>query len=242
MSVFERTDGVSLTKQVEEQIIQMLRSESFPSNKLPPEKRLVERFGVSLAVIREALLVLSEKRIITKKHGSGNYIHQSTLRSYDMLNQFPDFYQQLSALGYEVTDKVMQMFTMQPSEKVRKALQIDDEEEVLYFERIIYANGSPAVHCEDYYPAQLFPKGIKRISPSSTILDIFSAYLDKEPAVGQLEFIPYISTELEREQLNVPAGLPMVAMATVYFSLEDIPIVYGYSKVNHDYLKLKTLI
>lgn len=242
MYFFDKNSGQPLVAQVEDEIISMLRTETFPNNRLPPEKKLAERFGVSLSVVREALLKLSEKKIISKKRGSGNYIHMSTLNSFDCLDQFPGFVQQLSAQGYHATEQIVQLKLVCPSETVYHELDLQENEQIMYCERIIYADGKPAVNCEDYLPPHIFKKGVDTLRANLPILEILSSYSEMEIAHGRLEFIPYISTDVEAKQLGVEVGAPMVAMAATYFSLEDYPVLYSYNKINHKILKLKTFI
>ncbi len=50
-------------------------------DKLPPERQLIEQFGVSRTVLREAFRALEEKGLIEVKHGSGAYIAQPSPNS-----------------------------------------------------------------------------------------------------------------------------------------------------------------
>jgi len=47
-----------------------------PGNKLPPERQLIEQFGVSRTVVREAIRALEEKGLVEVKHGIGVYVSQ----------------------------------------------------------------------------------------------------------------------------------------------------------------------
>jgi GntR family transcriptional regulator len=46
--------------------------------RLPPERAMAEQFGVAIGTLRKALLDLSEKGLLERVQGSGNYVRHST--------------------------------------------------------------------------------------------------------------------------------------------------------------------
>jgi len=62
-----------IVSQIQELIIQ---EELQPGDNLPPERQLVEQFGVSRTVVREAIRALEEKGLVEVKHGRGVYVAQ----------------------------------------------------------------------------------------------------------------------------------------------------------------------
>jgi len=77
--------SVTLTRsyqQVVDQIQDGVRSGSLvPGQRLPTERELGESFGVSRAVVREALKVLSAMGLVEARQGSGNYIASNPVPS-----------------------------------------------------------------------------------------------------------------------------------------------------------------
>ena len=69
-------------EQVVEQIQDGIRSGSLvPGQRLPTERELGESFGVSRAVVREALKVLAAMGLVESRQGSGNYIASNPVPS-----------------------------------------------------------------------------------------------------------------------------------------------------------------
>jgi len=64
-----------LYRQVVDQILQLIESGEYPvGSRLPPERELSERFGVSRPTIREAVIALEAKDRVAVKTGSGVYV------------------------------------------------------------------------------------------------------------------------------------------------------------------------
>ena len=66
-----------LSKQVADQIQKLIVADSIrPGDKLPGERELAERMGVSRPVVREAIRVLSVRGLVKVKPGCGTYVQE----------------------------------------------------------------------------------------------------------------------------------------------------------------------
>ena len=70
-----------LYKQVADQIEQLITDESLhPGDKLPGEREMAERMGVSRTVVREAIRVLGVRGLIKVKSGCGTYVQEPSAK------------------------------------------------------------------------------------------------------------------------------------------------------------------
>jgi GntR family transcriptional repressor for pyruvate dehydrogenase complex len=102
-----------LSEQVAEQIQEWILADSLkPGDKLPPERELAERIGVSRAVVREAIGALSIQGLVKVKPGCGTYVQAlnvqdaaASIELYLKLRQTPqsfrDIYEVRSMLEVE---------------------------------------------------------------------------------------------------------------------------------------------
>lgn len=51
-----------------------------PGERLPPERRMAARYGVSPMTLRKALAIVAERGLIARRQGSGNYVREGTRR------------------------------------------------------------------------------------------------------------------------------------------------------------------
>ncbi|NIB42542.1 FadR family transcriptional regulator [Pseudomaricurvus alkylphenolicus] len=75
MAADQQSSGKRLYQQVVDQISQLINSGEYPvGSRLPAERELSERFGVSRPTIREAVIALEAKERVSVKVGSGVYV------------------------------------------------------------------------------------------------------------------------------------------------------------------------
>ena len=92
-----------LYKQVADQIEEWIISDSLrPGDKLPSERELAERTGVSRTVVREAIRTLSVRGLVTVRPGRGTYVQELSLQdatasmeTFLKLQQTPGFSQNM---------------------------------------------------------------------------------------------------------------------------------------------------
>lgn len=72
--------SANIHNQIVTNIEELIRSgELCPGDRIPAERLLAERYGVSRNSIREALKVLAEQGIVTSRRGAGTYISEGVL-------------------------------------------------------------------------------------------------------------------------------------------------------------------
>lgn len=234
-------DTLSLSDRVRDELVRMIRDDEFQGNRLPAESKLASRLGVSVAVVREALLLMREDGIITKKHGSGNYIHRSALTSGARINQYPGFRQLLSQFGYSVDEDLVTLEFLVPDERICGILHLKDGERAVYYKRIIRADGEPAIYCQNWLPEKLFDIKPDSDNMQNNIFDVFRMLMHREFAYSQMQFIPHLCDEEDKELLHVEIGTPTIILEQTFFSLEDEPMAFGHNEFNSKYITVNML-
>lgn len=71
----DRTSPIPLYRQIKEVILEWMRcGELMPGARLPPERELVRRFGVSRLTVRQAISELASEGVVYRIQGSGTYV------------------------------------------------------------------------------------------------------------------------------------------------------------------------
>lgn len=230
-----------LSDQVKESIIEIIRASDGSSNKLPPESELAKLLGVSVAVVREALLLLREDGIVTKKHGAGNYFHKTALERRQYMDRMPGYAAILQAQGYKPTSGMAHLEELVPPEEVRQKLGLEEGETTFFFSRTIYVDGVPAVYGNNWLPAKLFRTYLEDSDTFFSLFNIIRLCIQQDVAYGDMEFIPRVAGAEDAAELGVALNSAIMIMEEVYYSLEDKPLAYSYDKLNTKYIRVKMI-
>jgi GntR family transcriptional regulator len=228
-------------QQVKKKIIEMIENEEISGNKLPSEDELSKLLGVSLATLREALLVLKGEGVITKRHGRGNFIHRSTLKTKMRIDRSVDFVSLLQDGGYEVSVDQSDFTKEKANEEDVAILNINAREKVIQYERKFFADGKLAMICYNRIAEKSFTKELKNVAIARNICDFIWQYCQKELAQGIIEFVPFVAREKERELFGIKVGTPMTAWREVFYTLDDEPICTSFVLFNPSIVIMKML-
>lgn len=137
---------VSLVDQVRQGLLEDLMSGRLePGAKLPNENEIGERFGVSRATVREAVLGLMEAGYLARRHGSGTYVTKAP-RSRHALDSTVSYTEMIRESGHEPSVTVITKTVRAPDDREREVLEA---EQVLELERVRLADGRPVIYSRD---------------------------------------------------------------------------------------------
>jgi GntR family transcriptional regulator len=140
---------VSLVDQVRQGLLEDLMSGRLePGAKLPNENEIGERFGVSRATVREAVLGLMEAGYLARRHGSGTYVTKAP-RSRHALDSTVSYTEMIRESGHEPGVTVLNKVVRDPTTQEREVLELPDGEQVLELERVRLADRRPVIYSRD---------------------------------------------------------------------------------------------
>ena len=114
---------VSLVDQVRQGLLEDLVSGRLePGAKLPNENEIGERFGVSRATVREAVLGLMEAGYLARRHGSGTYVTKAP-RSRHALDSTVSYTEMIREAGHEPSVTVITKTVRAPDDREREVLE-----------------------------------------------------------------------------------------------------------------------
>jgi len=221
--------------------MEMIRQKKINGNKLPSEEELTKLIGVSLATLREALQELNAEGIISKRHGSGNFIHQSALTVRMRIDRYSDFIHLLRDGGYEAKATYSPMRLEKADEAVATALNIKSGSKVVVYEKIFWVDGKIAIHAQNRISYQNFVKDIEMVEEETDLATLIWRYCRKDLAQGIQEFIPTVLQEEDVELFGLPKGTPMTSWKETFYTVEDMPICLSWVKFNPVLVKMTTL-
>jgi DNA-binding FadR family transcriptional regulator len=123
---FQAVASQRLFQQVAEQIVGLIRSgELSPGTRLPAERDLSKKLGVSRPVVREAMIALEISGFVEVKTGTGSYVSDGTPRPGDVRDAGPSAFELLAArrsIEGEIAAVAAELATPEDIERLDEAL------------------------------------------------------------------------------------------------------------------------
>lgn len=127
-----------------------------PGDILPSERELIEIYKVSRLTAREAVSRLANQGLVNKIQGKGTFV-ATPQQDYSMGSLYSGG-EEVLMRNYEIKTKVLDLKIIIPDAIVSKNLKLpEDKEEVIYLERLRYANNNPFALIKSYLPHRLVP-------------------------------------------------------------------------------------
>ncbi len=198
------------------------------SGKLPPEGVLAERLNISRTQLRDSLAQLEREGFISRHQGVGTVINRHVLAVPVRMDMEIEFFEMISQSGHEPSLLSSSYETIPANEVVASHLAITPGDAVLRVERLIGADGKPAIFCEDYIPGMLIKK--KEYTQEDLKKPIFSflkQFCGLEAHMDLTEVRPDVATAALAEIFQVPVGTPLLYLDELDYDKEGMPMLYS---------------
>ena len=198
----------SLVEQVRKGLLDDLMTGKLATgDKLPNEDRIAERFSVSRATVREAVLGLLEAGYLTRRHGSGTYVTKAP-RSRHALDTTVSYTAMIRDAGHTPGETVISKAVRAPTEHECEVLELTGDDRVHEVERVRLADDRPVIYSRDRIPAALL-KGIAEDALDSSLYVILETA--GHPVFrASAELLPTLADDRLSELLEVECGTPLL--------------------------------
>lgn len=178
-----------------------------PGAKLPNENELADRFSVSRATVREAVLLLEQAGYLSRRHGSGTYVTNAP-RSRHALDTTVSYTAMIRDAGHEPSETVLEKLLRIADEPERGLLGLVPGEHVVEIERVRLADGRPVIYSVDRIPQALLGELAAEALDSSLYLILGSVGHAVVRATAEL--LPTLADAKLAGLLEVKRGSPLL--------------------------------
>jgi len=192
------------------------RSRLKPGDRLPAERELAERYGVSRMTLRQALGALEQRGRLTRSKGryGGTYVAEPKLE----LAGTSALSDQLRGLGVAAGARVLS--AVERDAKPDEALL---GSRVFAIERVRLANGEPVALERGAYAAEAYP-GLLDQPLDGSLYELIRARYDEVPARAVEWLEPGLAHTDEAEALGIDVGAPVMLVERTAFSAAGRPL------------------
>jgi len=227
---------------VREQLIRQLTMERYPGPKLPAEEELARRLSTSVATVREVLRELDREGYITKRHGSGNYIHRSALGVTMRIDRTRDYGDLLREVYGDVgvQQSPCRLESLDPDTAAR--FGIAPGQPVVAYERVFLARGEPAIYTENRIPASRLVRPPEELSGEKTVMEFLREDCAEEPVQNVVRLIPGTAGDREALKLGLKKGTPLIAWGETFYNLQDEAVAFASSWFHPERVDMHLLV
>jgi DNA-binding GntR family transcriptional regulator len=224
-----RSNAKTLTEAAQNEIRGAILAGRFaPGSQLPGEMELVSILGVSRTVVRDALRILEEDGLITRRQGLGTFVRKNAILNNLSLN-FGATDMIVSAGMTPGTARVVVAVAAADS-PTAEALSLQPGAPVVTIERVRTADGRPVVYSLDALPLKLVgdvDELRRRAEQEPSLYAAMSNQLRLTVGYGVARILPVLAPKDIADKLKVAAGSPLLYILQTDFTSADEAILYS---------------
>lgn len=222
----EETDE-SLRGKAWEGVAEAIRAGGFePGDRLPPERELAERLGVSRSTLRLALHDMERAGVVTRRPGRGGGTFVAVPRVERDLASFAGLGEYIRRQGLEAGARVIGLAVTAAGPAVAEALQIAPGDPIVAVDRIRLAGGEPIALERSRFPAERFP-GLAERALGGSLYDLMRDEYGLEPVRAVERIQPVAAQPGVAELLGVEPGTPLLAVERVAYDADGLPLEHA---------------
>lgn len=232
--------NISRYSAARETIMKMLREpDRFKDSKLPSEDELSRIVGFSVGTVREALRMMEMEGVISKKHGRGNFIHQSALDLEMRIDLIADFSKLLSDSGYEASISRNGYTFRSPNRDEVESFGMD--EEILSFDQIYLADGKNAIFTRNLVPRRFLTAELNELKKDNSLMELLWIHCHEKISNSVEKIIPRFSNQEEMKIFCLEKETAIITLDEIFYSYKDTAIGYACVSFNPEIMKLNML-
>jgi GntR family transcriptional regulator len=224
--------GLPLYLEVRRRISEAIRSGEWrPGEAIPPEKKLCERFGVSMGTLRKAVDELTESGVLVRQQGRGTFVARHGqdrylfaffhLVGHDGQKEYPE----VRFRAFETTSA---------DDAAAAALAVAPGAPLLHLSNVLSLRGEVTSLDEIYLPVALFP-GLNEQRLRERRTTLYRMYQDEFDisVVRASERVRSVAaTRAQARLLKLEAGAPLLHIVRHVYTFQDRPVELRHSFVN----------
>ncbi|OPY88193.1 MAG: putative HTH-type transcriptional regulator YegW [Smithella sp. PtaU1.Bin162] len=227
--------------QIADYLINMLKSSETPvGERLPPEEKLSNVFGVSRATVRHALDHLSKQGMIIKKQGKGNF--WTDISRGIRKEKQSGINRQIFRISEKTTVKSAGKELVKASAAVSQFLGLDKGAEVYKFTRLRYLGNEPLSFTINYMPKIFGEKILKKHLRQMMMLEILENVIGLELGIIEHEVEINRADKLISSHLSIAPLDPVLTVKTSVYDGKQCPVEIVWTYFVENKYKFKVVL
>ncbi|MGI8315148.1 GntR family transcriptional regulator [Halobacillus mangrovi] len=220
-----RQDTRHLYLQVIEQIKRDIENGIYlEKQKLPSEFQLSKSLGVSRATLREALRILEEEGVVTRRHGVGTFVNPKPLFTSG-IEELDSVTGMILSSGMTPGSQYLSADLVEPTEEDRRRFSDEHLHRLAKLERVRTADDQPVVYCVDKIPEGLIP--LDHVKEADSLFQIFESYTGETISYAVTHIEPIGYHERISPILNCEPEQALLLLKQMHYTQDDVPVIFS---------------
>lgn len=199
-----------------------------PGERMPSEQELEEKYKVSRITVRRAVKELCEDGILVRKQGKGTFVLDSQMAArLDRTNK--GFHDSLEREGKVVRVDILEKSIIHVKPSYARDLKIDEQDDVVYLRRVMYADDVPIMIDTAYLPVKRFPGIYDKLQGNVALFRLLREEYGMTSNKNQKVLKVQKATKEMSRLLNCRPGDPMFDMFKITYNADDEPQLISIS-------------
>jgi GntR family transcriptional regulator len=223
-----RAERKTLTEIAEIELRQAIARGTFrPGAQLPTEAELCKMLGVSRTVVREALRVLEENGLVTRRHGVGTFVRDHPILKN--LNFNFGITEMIESAGLTSGTSHLAIQSVTADQEQAEQLRLALGTPLVSVERVRTADGRPVVYSLDTLPESVLQHAEfdPQLLRNQSIYNFLQTSLGQVIEYGIARLLPVTAPDFVAEKLGLPPNALTLYIVQTDYSPNDEPLVYS---------------
>lgn len=197
-----------------------------PGDRLPSERELADRLGVSRSTLRLALHDLERSGYVVRRPGRGGGTFVAAPKVERDLGHFTGLADYIRRQGLEAGSRILSVSLAPADPRAAAALGIAPEDLAVHVTRVRLADGEPIALERSRFPVALFPD-LAEQALGGSVYDLLRIRYGRAPAHAVERIEPVAADDEIAALLEVPYGTPLLAIERVAFDVAGVPVEHA---------------
>ncbi|MGC1482238.1 MAG: GntR family transcriptional regulator [Candidatus Acidiferrum sp.] len=233
----DRQSVVPLYFQIQQQLLQHIRSGRFkPGKPLPSEEIISRRLRVSRMTARQALKSLCSQGVAYSQRGKGTFVAETKLEKN--FRQVLSFTEEMEARGSRPHSKVTSFDVVSAGGATAEALRLSPGEKVIRLQRVRMADSLPMGVESTCLPLRLCPDLLEKFDPGTslyrTLAEVYEIHIVQADEVVEAG----LASSEEARLLQISKGSPVFLFTRTAYVESRQAVEYVKSTFRGDRYKI----
>jgi len=231
--MLNKQSSTPLYNQLLDLLIKTIETSAKPDDKMPSEREICERYGVSRTTVRAALRELEELGYIYRRHGKGTYV-SALWKEMKNLSDTYSFTEHMKQLGMRPETRILSFEMTRANRSTGERLRVPEGSDIYKLRRLRLANGMPMMLEVTFIPLHLFPGLNLSLLESMPLYDLYRTRYGHELKYADEEFYASLVQDKEAEFLGVPVDSACLRLIRTTYNAKNEVVEFTISAARAD--------